>query len=111
MELRKLYTAIEETFGEMGRVADEPLRKVAAIAVVKNPFAGKGYIEDLGDLTEASEEVVMPLSPERYPSLMRFTMEHVMQPGYDFGASFEAGLDYVLDGVERAGAAAAEHRA
>ena len=29
MELRKLYTAIEETFGEMGRVADEPLRKVA----------------------------------------------------------------------------------
>lgn len=63
-----------------------------------------------GDLTDASEEVVMPLSPERYPSLMRFTMEHVMQPGYDFGASFEAGLEYVLDGVERAGAAAAEQR-
>ncbi len=57
MEFRKLYTAIEETFGEMGRVADEPLRKVAAIAVVKNPFAGKGYIEDLGDLTEASIDI------------------------------------------------------
>ena len=54
MELRKLYTAIEETFGEMGRVVDGPLRKVASIAVIKNPFAGKGYIEDLGDLTEAS---------------------------------------------------------
>ena len=41
MEIRKLYTAIEETFGEMDRMADEPLRKVAAIAVVKNHLAGK----------------------------------------------------------------------
>ncbi len=36
MEIRKLYTAVEETFGEMDRMADEPLRKVAAIAVA-NP--------------------------------------------------------------------------
>ena len=35
MEIRKLYTAIEETIEEMGQVADEPLRKVAAIAVVE----------------------------------------------------------------------------
>lgn len=63
-----------------------------------------------GDLTEASEQVVMPLSPEQYPSLVRFTMEHVMQPGYDFGDSFEVGLGYVLDGVERAGEAAATGR-
>ncbi len=33
MKIRKLYTAIEETFGEMDRMADEPLRKVAANAV------------------------------------------------------------------------------
>ena len=57
MNIRKLYTAIEETIEEMGQVADEPLRKVAAIAVVKNPFAGKGYIEDLADLTEASIDI------------------------------------------------------
>ncbi|MDX2376506.1 TetR/AcrR family transcriptional regulator [Microbacterium sp. LRZ72] len=57
-----------------------------------------------GDLTEASEQIVVPLSPERYPSLLRFTAEHVMQPGYDFADSFEAGLDFVLDGVERSAA-------
>ncbi len=57
MEIRKLYTAVEETFAESGRRADEPLRKVAAIAVVKNPHAGKGYVEHLGDLTEASTEI------------------------------------------------------
>ena len=33
MEYRKLHTAIEETFGDMDRMTDEPLRKVAAIAV------------------------------------------------------------------------------
>jgi len=55
-----------------------------------------------GDLTEVSEQIIAPLSPEKYPSLVRFTAEHVMQPGYDFGDSFEAGLDYILDGVERA---------
>lgn len=54
-----------------------------------------------GDLTEASEQIVVPLSAERYPSLVRFTAEHVMQPGYDFRDSFEVGLDYLLDGVER----------
>ena len=57
MEIRKLYTAVEETFGEMDRMADEPLRKVAAIAVVKNPLAGNGYIEHLGDLTGASTDI------------------------------------------------------
>ncbi len=54
MELRKLYTCVDETFAEMGQARDEPLRKVAVIAVVKNPHAGKGYVEDLSDLTEAS---------------------------------------------------------
>ena len=57
MEIRKLYTAVEETFIEMERPASEPLRKVAAVAVVKNPHAGRGYVEDLGDLIEASTEI------------------------------------------------------
>ncbi len=55
-----------------------------------------------GDLAEATEQILSPLSPERYPSLTRFAVEHVMQPGYDFGDSFEAGLTLLLDGVERA---------
>ncbi len=55
MEIRRLYTIIDETFHEMDQARQEPLRKVAVVAVVKNPHAGKGYVDDLSDLTEASE--------------------------------------------------------
>ena len=37
-----------------------------------------------------------------YPHLATFTIEHVLQPGYDFSGEFEFGLDLILDGLERA---------
>ena len=52
MHIRKLFTAIDETMSEMGREANEPLRKVAVVAVVKNPLAGQGYVEDLSGLID-----------------------------------------------------------
>lgn len=55
MKTRKIVTAVEDIFSEAGQEADPPLRKVAVIAVVDNPFAGKLYQEDLSSLTEASE--------------------------------------------------------
>ena len=56
MEIRKTYTIIEEVRGEAGKAADIPLRKVAGIAVFKNPFAGE-YVEDLSPLTDSSDEI------------------------------------------------------
>lgn len=50
--------------------------------------------ESGGDLTEASEQIVVSLSPGEYAALMRLTMEHVMPPGYNFADSFEQGLDF-----------------
>jgi len=38
MHIRKLFTAVEESMSEMGRQANEPLRKIAVVAVVKNPL-------------------------------------------------------------------------
>jgi AcrR family transcriptional regulator len=38
----------------------------------------------------------------QYPHLTEFTVEHVLRPGYDYGAEFEHGLDLVLDGLDRA---------
>jgi hypothetical protein len=29
-------------------------------------------------------------------------VEHVLKPGYDYGAEFEYGLDLILEGLERA---------
>ncbi len=42
--------------------------------------------------------------PAAYPTLTAFTGEHVMQPGYSFGESFEFGLDLIIGGLERAAA-------
>lgn len=39
---------------------------------------------------------------EEYPRLAAFTVEHVLQPGYDYGEEYEFGLDLILDGLERA---------
>jgi hypothetical protein len=53
MDVRKLLTFSEDSFEEAGRSADTPLRKVAVVALVKNPFAN-GYVEDLAPLTAVS---------------------------------------------------------
>src|SRR5690606_5184033 len=54
IEVRKSVLIVEDTEMEMGRPVDPPLRKVAAIAVVKNPFAGR-YVEDLSLLVDFGE--------------------------------------------------------
>jgi hypothetical protein len=56
LEVRKIVTFAEDTFAEVGQPADPPLRKVAVVAVVKNPFTGR-YVQDLAPLTQASFEL------------------------------------------------------
>jgi hypothetical protein len=51
MKIRKLVTIVDETRKEMGKDLPKPVKKVAAIAVIENPFAGK-YQADLSELTE-----------------------------------------------------------
>ncbi len=51
MEVRKYVTIVEETVMEGGKKVEPPTRKAAAIAVIKNPFAGK-YVENLDELVE-----------------------------------------------------------
>ena len=35
-----------------------------------------------------------------YPHFVEM-MEHALEPGYDYGAEFEYGLDVILDALER----------
>ncbi|MFZ0737637.1 MAG: amino acid synthesis family protein [Candidatus Acidiferrales bacterium] len=51
IELRKRLTVVEEIFHEGGPVAPTPLRRAAALAVIRNPFAG-AYVEDIAGLME-----------------------------------------------------------
>lgn len=45
--IRKVVTYVEETLIEGGKVAPVPLKMFAAAAVLKNPWAGRGFVDDL----------------------------------------------------------------
>ena len=50
---------------------------------------------------ELAEMILSSLQPDEYPHLTELAVEHVLQPGYDYGNEFEFGLDLILDGLER----------
>lgn len=46
-QIRKTWLNIETTLIEGGRAAATPLKFITAAAVLKNPWAGRGFVEDL----------------------------------------------------------------
>jgi hypothetical protein len=53
--VRKVFSQVEVVHSSAGRTDDRgPLRRVAVCAVIQNPYAGQGYVEDLSDLIQAS---------------------------------------------------------
>jgi AcrR family transcriptional regulator len=56
--------------------------------------------EGRADTTAAARSVQMAASPKAYPALERVAHEFATRP-YDVAASFEFGLDLILDGLER----------
>lgn len=46
-------------------------------------------------------DVLDQFPSQDYPHLAELTAEHVLAPGYDFGAEFDFGLDLILDGLAR----------
>jgi hypothetical protein len=60
IKIRRTFVMVEERREEAGRVAEAPLRRVAAIAVVENPYAGR-YVDDLKPMIEASAAVGLEL--------------------------------------------------
>ncbi|ATG43905.1 Amino acid synthesis [Phaeobacter piscinae] len=46
--IRKTLLHVENTLIEGGKTAPSPLTMIAAMAVIQNPWAGQGFVEDLG---------------------------------------------------------------
>lgn len=46
-QIRKTVLYVEETLIEGGKRAERPLRLFAAAAVIRNPWLGRGFVEDL----------------------------------------------------------------
>ncbi|WP_299443848.1 TetR/AcrR family transcriptional regulator [uncultured Phycicoccus sp.] len=53
------------------------------------------------ELADLATSLIEPLPDGAFPHLTEFTTDYVLQPGYDFRAEFEFGLDLILDGLER----------
>ncbi|MCE7029483.1 amino acid synthesis family protein [Jiella sp. CBK1P-4] len=47
MFIRKVVDYVEDTIAEGGRLAAKPLRMAACAAVIRNPWAEQGFVEDL----------------------------------------------------------------
>ena len=56
MKIRRLYTVVDEAIRDMEQDREEPLRRLQW-SRLSQPHAGKGYVEDLSDLTDASIEL------------------------------------------------------
>jgi AcrR family transcriptional regulator len=54
------------------------------------------------ETSELARAFLQQFPVKRYPRLAHFTLEHVLQPGYDYGDEYEFGLDLILDGLDKA---------
>lgn len=75
---------------------------VYGFAVQEASLPGEGVGDEMQDTAEA---IAAQMPADQFPHLTAFTADHVLQPGYDFGDSFDVGLDLVLDGLEALAAA------
>ena len=78
--------------GRPGHDGHAPLERIEA-------SLPSGTGEETADLAQM---IMARFTPDEYPHLTELTLEHVLQPGYDYGNGFEFGLDLILDGLEGA---------
>lgn len=60
-EVRSWHSSVVQTVATRGGTLDEPLVKAAVGVLIRNPFAGKPFQEDLSSLTEPSRELGVEL--------------------------------------------------
>jgi AcrR family transcriptional regulator len=58
--------------------------------------------KDPEELAAVADTILGNLPADEYPHLTELTVEHVLQPGYDYGNEYLFGLDLILDGLDRA---------
>jgi AcrR family transcriptional regulator len=54
------------------------------------------------ETAEVAQAIMADFPADTYPHLTELAIQHVLQPGYDYGNEYEFGLDLILDGLERA---------
>ena len=60
-DIRKTFVTTETIYSDGGKAATTPLVMIAAAAVVKNPWAGEGFVEDLAPKIREMAPVLVEL--------------------------------------------------
>ena len=74
LTIRRFCTVIDHTLNTGGHDPGPPLRKVAAIAIIENPYAGRS-VDDLAPLIKASEPLGQELATIAVQALAPFTAQ------------------------------------
>lgn len=74
LKIRRTYTFIENRNIEAGKAASTPLRKVAAVLVLENPYAGR-YVTNLNPLIKASAALGRELAAMAAVALAPYTAQ------------------------------------
>jgi hypothetical protein len=86
MSTRKIITLVEETVTEGGRPVEPAARVAVVAAVIANPWAGQGFVEDLNPGIDATASEVGALLASR-------VVEALGAPVEAFGKAAIVGLD------------------
>jgi len=52
------------------------------------------------EVAAIAEMILQQMPADEYPHLAELTVDHVLQPGYNYSDEFEFGLDLILDGLD-----------
>lgn len=63
-QIRKIVFVEERILAEASHAAVRPITRVAGIAVIANPFAGRGFVEDLSALFDVGAKLGETLMPD-----------------------------------------------
>ena len=53
------------------------------------------------ETAEVAQSIMAEFPADAFPHLAELAVEHVLQPGYDYGDEYAFGLELILDGLER----------
>jgi hypothetical protein len=86
MSVRRIVTVVEEIHAEGGRELAHPARIAVVAAVIKNPWAGQGFVEDLGPGIDANASDLGAL-------LAPAVLDALGEPAEAYGKAAIVGLD------------------
>ena len=83
--VRKIVFVEERVLAEAGKAVAKPVTRVAGIAVIQNPFAGQGYVEDLASLFDVGAKLGEALMPD--------VVRRLPNPATSYGKAAIVGLN------------------